>query len=717
MSPDLPLRQDVDLRDLIAILARRWRAIAFCTAAMLVLALGYLATASTVFTANVSILIDPRVRPTPGADAQQTPSAGPDPTLVESQGKLIASDAILRRVAQKEGLAEDPDFVGGAPGLRARLFGMFGATPQVASPDDRLTQATGTLQRVVVVKRSEKTYVLDVEVSAANPVKAARLANAIARSYMDDQQDARTDLVRRDAAWLNQRLEELQSRLQAAENKVLDFKIQHRIVDANGKDVLEQELADLATELGRVRSRSVEVQSRQGQIQKVIASGRSIEGLADTFKSPTLDRLRAQAAEIARQDATLRTTLGDLHPALLEVQNQARDTKRLIADELRRLSDVSTGDLQVARAAEAETSRRLDSVRRELEKRSQSTLDLRDLEREVEASRAVYERFLRAREGISGDGSEAFVARIIAPAVPPSAPSAPKRTAVLFIALAAGMFFGAGMALLLDYFDDGNGSPGFPAPFRRRMRPNTKTKSGPTIRYLPSQTDGIWSGLLGWMLKSRKQARDRRRQEFDEVLRFPNSPFAVALDALLDDLLASDTARRGRPLMVLVTGERKSIRKAVVASNLAYLSASRGYRTLFMEADEKAHAFVEFVAGGRPSGQIHFGETTRPFFYDRALEKYLAIAPLLPPGEGVSQTGRWLSIARDFDLVLIDGPDVDAPNEVLGLAHAVSRVVVVAGSQLKVQRFMDSLSRDSDDIRRGMVGAVSAPWSILKKVA
>ena len=684
----------------MAILIRRWRTIAICMAATLFLAVAYLATATTVFTTAVSILIDPRVRPTPGADGPQAPASGPDPTLVESQGKLIASDAILRRVAQREGLAEDPDFVSTAPGLRARLLALFSAPPPMPSLDDRLTQAIGALQRMVVVKRSEKTYVLDVEVTAANPVKAARLANAVASSYLADQQDARTDLVRRDAAWLNQRLEELQGRLQTAENKVLDFKIQHRIVDANGKDVLEQELADLATELGRVRAHTVDVQSRQAQIQKVITSGRSIEGLADTFKSPTLDRLRAQGAEIARQDATLRTTLGDLHPALLEVQNQARDNKRLIADELRRLSEVASGDLQVARAAEAETARRLDDVRRELEQRSQSALELRDLQREVDASRAVYDRFLRAREGISGDGSESFVARVIAPAVVPMAPSAPKRTAILFIALAAGLFFGAGLALLLDYFDPDIGpeQPQAPATDGRRRLFAREPARHPRIRRAPALAGGGWGGLFDWMLRSRQRQHELRDQSLDAALRSPDTPFAIGMQSLLEDVCADGSTPRSGPEFVLVTGARKSSRKAIVASNLACLSAARGLRTLLIEADEREQAFGALIARGYPAGRLQLGEAVRRVYCDSALGPYLAIAPLQNAQGGSSHEGTWLSIGFDFDVVVIDGPDLDAPEKVNDLAGAMGHVVVVAGSDRHVKRLMNVLG-DACDVR------------------
>src|SRR5436305_1299210 len=81
-------------------------------------------------------------------------------------------------------------------------------------------RARAAFSRLVSVKRSERTYVIDVDVSTTDPQKSARLANDVADAYLADQQDAKSDVVNRDSVWLKQRVADLQERVREADNKV-----------------------------------------------------------------------------------------------------------------------------------------------------------------------------------------------------------------------------------------------------------------------------------------------------------------------------------------------------------------------------------------------------------------------------------------------------------------------------------------------------------------
>ena len=99
---------------------------------------------------------------------------------VESQARVIASDNVLRRVVASEGLDRDPEFMRGA---LAEQYGPIAALNE--------------LQRRVQVKRSERTYVVDISVTSEDPEKAARLANAIAQTYLAEQTEVRSNAAAR----------------------------------------------------------------------------------------------------------------------------------------------------------------------------------------------------------------------------------------------------------------------------------------------------------------------------------------------------------------------------------------------------------------------------------------------------------------------------------------------------------------------------------------
>ena len=80
---------------------------------------------------------------------------------------------------------------------------------------------------------------------------------------------------------------------------------------------------------------------------------------------------------------------------------------------------------------------------------------LRELEREVEASRAVYQAFLtRARETGEQQSIDNTNARVISKATPPRDKSWPPRLLLLAVALVGGLGIGTGAGLMREYFDE-----------------------------------------------------------------------------------------------------------------------------------------------------------------------------------------------------------------------------------------------------------------------
>jgi len=80
---------------------------------------------------------------------------------------------------------------------------------------------------------------------------------------------------------------------------------------------------------------------------------------------------------------------------------------------------------------------------------------MRELQRDVEVSHAIYDRFLKASGFVASDAIDSPTVRVISAAIVPTRPESPKRLAVLSIALAAGLGLGLGLAL----FGMGQGVP------------------------------------------------------------------------------------------------------------------------------------------------------------------------------------------------------------------------------------------------------------------
>jgi succinoglycan biosynthesis transport protein ExoP len=55
------------------------------------------------------------------------------------------------------------------------------------------------------------SYVMEINFQSVNPEKAAKIANAIAEAYIDDELNSKYEETRRASIWLQDRLKELRS--------------------------------------------------------------------------------------------------------------------------------------------------------------------------------------------------------------------------------------------------------------------------------------------------------------------------------------------------------------------------------------------------------------------------------------------------------------------------------------------------------------------------
>ena len=154
---------------------------------------------SPKFTATAQLYVDPRELQL--VDRELTPRAQDVSGLsmvVESQARLITSNNVLLQVIQNTGLDNDPEFGGVSKGMIASLFGLIGIHPPAAE-ENKLEQMTAldALNRHVSVKKTDRSFIVDIDVWSRDPAKAAMLANALAHAYLTESRNSQATAARR----------------------------------------------------------------------------------------------------------------------------------------------------------------------------------------------------------------------------------------------------------------------------------------------------------------------------------------------------------------------------------------------------------------------------------------------------------------------------------------------------------------------------------------
>lgn len=656
---------EANLGDVLATLWRRKWTIGLVTGVMAGAALAYVLVTPRLYTAAAAVLLELR-----SSVSQQDTlrfSFASDSTLVDSQIKIMTSETVLRRVVERENLQDDPEFGAPEAGIFAKLKHAVGlGLPPAEQRQLNSNAAVEALAKALSVRRPERTYVMEINVSAQDPKKSARLTNAVAEAYIADQADARSDISRREEEFLDGSIAKTREKIRKAEDAVEQYKRANQIVGASGKLVNEQLLSDVNTELAQARAKTAEAKSRAEQVRRILASGRSVEALADALKSPVIDKLRVQIAEISRNEANAKTTLGERHPQYLEIQQQLRDTRRLISEELNRIAEGARNDARAAQSQEDNLAAQIEDLKKDTSSTNQAIVNLRELEREVETSRAVLDNLLKAKANVTRDSADMPVARLIARATPPISASAPRRIPIMLLAIFSGLTLGIVAALLLEHWRTITSRPSPVAPR------DSEGGSEIPIVVLPRPSRPARNARAHASL-------DRKADPaFAEMTANSQSGYAMAVRELAEKAMAG-TGGSG-PRKILLIGHDSAENTALFAANFAQALAQGHHRTMVVDNGDSNAPLSRIWSPESVIGRVQFanGAQRIAIVVANDADHKLLIVPAHAASDGIERLPRLIGdMDESLDCIMLNARMDDVARDARLLQDA--SVVVLHG--------------------------------------
>lgn len=453
------LAPDQILASVAAFCRRQYRIILGLLALTLLLAVGYLMVVRSTYTAQATILIDTRrVQLQPQSMFSDAPVDAP---LVESQVEIIKSDDIARSIIKDMNLASDPEFARYGGGLLGNaqyyLYGLLDLLNFSGSAEGEeavVRRALREFSKNLSARRVGVTYVIEVSYRSAYPERAAKIANAVAEAYIADQLNAKYLAARRASGWLADRIAELRGQATSADKSIADFKAENKIVDAGGRSIAEQRVADLNKELLSARTQTTEARARLDRIEQIMGSDLREATVTDTLRSDVVSKLRLQYLDLAGREAELSSRYGATHQAAIKLRSQMQEIKRSINDELARLAETYRSDFEIARKREADVQAALDDAVAKSQLTGQAQVRLKELESNSQTYRTLYENLLeRYTEAIQQQTFPITEARIISSASRPVRRSSPSTLLVLLVGSVSGLMLGLGVGLIHDMAD------------------------------------------------------------------------------------------------------------------------------------------------------------------------------------------------------------------------------------------------------------------------
>ncbi len=539
------------------------RAIILSVAAVCsLMALLYVMAVPAQFTATAQILIDPRDRQIVTKDVNPDTLASDGGVLqVESQARVIESDAVLLRAIRALHLENETDYGLQKDGLVPRLLDVLRGSRESVGPAAAEERALRALRKNLAVKRAEKVFVIDIVVTASSGTKAAGIADAIAEAYLADQIQSRSESSTRASEALSSHLADLKAGVKAAADAVEHYKATHDLLGTDKQLISDQQLSENGTQLNSTRARKAELQARVDQLDALRRNDADGGAMQEAIQSPVITQLRSSLADLTRRRSDMRTRFGDRYPDLIAIDAEIRQARTLIAAELERLVRSAHSDLERATKNERALAAAQSALKLQTIAHDQAFVALDELTRELDARRSVYKAFLaRAGETREQSNIDNTNTRIISRAIPPVQPSWPPRAILLAGAVTVGIGIGAALAFLLEHL----------APTILSATQLQAAAHAPVV------------GVVRGRLRSSKGAR-RMRRPAGRVPR-GDMTLVLALGRLCGPLNA--LKHKAKPHTILVASARSMARKGrALAEWFASAAAASDLSVLLVEAD------------------------------------------------------------------------------------------------------------------------------------
>jgi succinoglycan biosynthesis transport protein ExoP len=665
----------IDFDQLLAAARRQARVVGVAAAIGVLLGLAYCVTATPKYTAKTDLLIDSQKdkNELSASIAELTFDAG----AIDSQVEVMKSEKIALAVISAMKLTRDPEFMG----VRGTLIGQAMSALRMAfdfsgwfvtrqksdsEEEDQLQRAAiAQLKSNLDVRRVARTYVLAVEYTSPDRAKAAAVANAFAEAYLTEQLDAKFDATRRAAGWLQTRLAELKQQSLDSDLAIQKFKAEKGIVVTGGDRpglMSDQQLTELNAQMVAAHADTARAEARYQQIEDLLKSGRAGPAVPDSLSNPVVNDLRTKYLTTSKMEAELESKLGATHLQVINLRRQMEEYDRLIFEELQRIAESYRSDAEVARAKEQSLSLSMSGLVGASAQTNETLVQLRELERESETYRSLYQTFMqRYQEALQQQSFPVNEARIITAATPPSSPSYPKRGLILALTLVFGAMVGSGVGAFREYRD-------------RVFRVASHVRDELGLEFL---------GMLQIVEApvAFKTAKDQRPDP--KQIQPTNSLQRYSVDHPLSSF--SETLRAAKVAVDLALGERRprvvgvisvlpSEGKSTVAKNFASLLAHLGARTLLIDGDLRNPGLTRSVARHAEAGLLEAlrGETPIDQLLMTEADSGLRVLPAVVrkrvqhSSEMVSSAGMRNLLAeagRRFDYIVVDlpplGPVVD----------------------------------------------------------
>jgi succinoglycan biosynthesis transport protein ExoP len=653
-----------------------------------------------VYEATASIAIDHQLPSTAiGQDSAPTETGNLD-DLLNTEVRIIQSDPVLRPVAEQYhllGQKKSDSFF-----WQKWTDSLFNEKKTDSSLGQKKIDSGNPVRGAdgpvelpgLTVARIPNSLIINIVYRSEDRNKAANIANAIANSYITRGMEMRARASMGSSAFMEKQIGELKKNMDDSAKALAGYERDLGLINPDEKtSILTARILQLNTQYTDAQNDRV----RKETDYQALKSGDSA-ALEVSPEAGPLAKLYEQLHAAQEKMAVVKTVYGPNYAEYKRAANDLAEVERQYQQTRTEVAKRVQVDYQEARKREAMLQQSLAEAKSESDQLNATSLKNQQLKQEAEANKTLYnELFRKIKEAGINAGFQSGTIRIADEARPQLHPVFPKKGLFIFLGFVLSLLASIAFVILSDIL---NKTLRDPDQARRAIGAEV-VGTLPSVRRFP-----VHSRMLPGV-KSHRRANMR--------INWAQTPefYEECIHTLLSSLLLDRSARKLKS--IVITSAEPGEGKSTCAAHMAAASASRGKRTLLIDADLRfptQHRLFNIAAKESLTSAIAQGHSLRqirqPVGHTDKLDVIVAgsASEHMCAQVAVIVSELLAEAALEYDLIIVDAPPMLFLSEPIQMACIVDGVLVIGRAGRTDQRAVAAVFAALRRVQANILGLV-----------
>ncbi len=674
--------KEIHLRDYLRIIHKRKGSIlTFFTLTLLIVIIATF-TATPLYLSSTKVMIEKNAA---GSLTTSSTYTAYDPEFIETNNQLIMSTAVIEKAVESlnperiydsffKKSEEKKSYIqilaGWVEDQYTSLKATIGIENLLSTSDDGVekkifeelsvpltkAQILGNLiKKNISVKPVENSRILEIGYLSDNPAVAMKVADAIAKAFIDELVDMQMEVSGYSISWMSQKAEIQRKKLEESEQELQEYKKKQDIVTIEDKvTVLPERLADLSKNLTASETKRKQLFAVYNQVKN--ARRDQLETIPAVVANVPLESINQKIILADQKISELSKKYGPKHPKMITAKNELDSLKSKKYSELEKVVETIKNEYLLAEGNEKDLKGLVDQTKFEAETLGGKSIQLGMLQRKVDTNRFLYDALVKKmKERDITERNQAVNVWIIEKAELPKEAAKPNKKRNILLGIILGLFGGIGLAFFFEYLDN-----------------TVKTPEDVEEKYnIP-------------VISTIDLIKDKKQTIVQTVMNDASSLIAESFKGMRTAVLLSSADNPPKTLLIssFTPGEGKSS----ISAGLAMTLAHAGKKVLLIDADmrrpvqhknfniENTSGLSSFLAGVAGESEIKIAHP---------LENLSIItAGPVPPNPSELLSSKKLkeifsSLSSDYDMIIIDTPPLASVTDPVIISRLVDGVILV----------------------------------------